>query len=104
MSLVHERAAAAVGQQNAIAGGQGNRAGEIKLQHVGVSQSVIGGASALGGDHGGAQRPLGRALDAEGRALEGLLETLQNQAGDAIGGFAGTRARNPKRSSASKRR
>ena len=39
--------------------------------------SVIGGAGPFGRDHRGAQRPLGRATDAEGRAIVGLGMALQ---------------------------
>ena len=48
---------------------------------------IVGRAGALGGDHGRAERVLGRALHGERRALVRLLDALQDQAADALGGL-----------------
>src|SRR5581483_580312 len=43
-----------------------------------------GGAGALGGDHGGAERVLRRAARAESRAIDRLLHAAQDLAADAL--------------------
>ena len=60
--------------------------------------AIVGGAGALGRDHGGAQRRDGRALAAKGRAFVRLLQPLQDLArrctsGDSAGGMPATAKR-----------
>ena len=50
---------------------------------------MVGGAGALAADHGGAQGIHGVARVAEGRALVGFLQPLQDLPADADGRFLG---------------
>ncbi len=69
----------------------GRRAGRVRIVfHGRAAVAVVGGAGAFARNHGRAQRVLRRAARAEGRALVRLLQALQDQAADALGGFLGT--------------
>ena len=60
-----------------------------RVSSTAVSVPIIRRAGPFGGNHRGAQRTLGRAADAEGRAVVRLAVALEDLAGDALGRLLG---------------